>query len=208
VVVSLLIASTVLLPVSSVYADSGLSGFLQDDFCWNYFLVPCPDGIDFYWRTNAPLSPGEPSDSHDWASLVAPANTYFFYSPPPSGKHQSWNFGVAGWGYDWWVVPASGWWFNGSLQPGLALDTTLIPSTFKKFPQSSYGQPQSAPSGEPGIMTRSSVLWWGWLWDWHLQCSILPPGCYPVWHYYPLYAQRTNTHPVPVRQLLPIGVGT
>lgn len=197
----------VLLPSATAHADSGSGGLFQKNFCWNYWIADCPDDIDFYWRARTFLSPVEPADSHDWVSLVAPAKTYFFYSPMPSGKHRSWDFGLIGFGWDWWVMPASLWWLQNGVQPGLVV-APEIASTFTSFDRSSYGQPNTAPSGEPGFMSRTTAFWYGDLWEWHWVCSWWPPGCYKVWQHYPMFAWRTRVHPVPVRQLHPVSIGS
>src|SRR4029079_7491844 len=91
-----------LVTASPVHAESDIDEVFQHDFCLNYFIAACPVRVDFVWRTNTPINFGEPPGAHDWASLVAPATTYLFYSPAPEGKHTSWNFGLAGFGWDWW----------------------------------------------------------------------------------------------------------
>jgi len=194
--------SLTMFPAATARADS--DEIFQNDFCWNYFIADCPDPIDFYWRAATPISIGQPPDAHDWASLVRPTRTYFFYDPMPTGKHASWDFGLVGFGWDWWVVPASMWWFDNGVHPGLVIAPELA-STFRAFDHSSYGQGDHAPSGEPGLMSQTTAFWYGDFWYWHWTCSWFV--CYPEWRHLPMFAWRTRAHPVPVRQLQPVGIG-
>lgn len=172
--------------------------------------VPCPDSIDFYWRPAlvqglmdglALVSPAPKSGRDTWVSVVKPMTTYFFYDPAPAGKHYSDDIGFAGWGYDWYVVPASYWSYgDGHSGAGLAWDGEPLTS-WHPYARSSYGSPDLNPNGEPGFVGKTRVFWGGWAYLWHLSWTGIQ--MYKL----PLVAWQAREHVVSVRQVLPMGFG-
>jgi hypothetical protein len=180
---------------------------LHGDGCWNYWIVPCPEPYDYHWRPATPFSPQRPADWAAWATTVAPIETSFFLEPLPRGKREEHNFALAGWGYEWTVVPA-GYWRFGDGDTGYGqVSIPMVKSTSHRYERSSYARADRNPVGEPSYPTSSVVVWLGDLWFWHVACSLVPPACWIEREDFPMGAWQERRHPLAVRQVLAVEVG-
>jgi hypothetical protein len=181
-----------------------------DQLCIHLPSSDCPS-FDFFWQ------PGDdgllefvdhwvrPPNAESWVSVVAPMNTYFPYEPLPIHfPLVQYAFLGGFWPYRYyWIPTVSQWNFGeGDDHLSVSLYDILSPKSHL-YNKSSYGRQDTNAAGEPGYKVSAQIHWvamvsiWGCKWGlaW---CPWGPGG----------YARVKQEHVVPVRQILPVSIGT